>query len=403
MRATGGTNINDALQAGVKQFGTSERPRMLVFMSDGLPTVGETNVTRIIENARTKRPDGLRLFTFGVGYDVNTALLDKLAAENSGVADYIEPKEDLERKVSSFFAKASHPVLTDIDLDMGGVESDLVYPRTLPDIFKGAQLALIGRYRNEADLRNVRLRLTGKTNRQSRTFGYENLRFPLTEDDNDFLPRLWATRRVGWLMEQVRSNGEQKELKDEIVDLGTRYGIVTPYTSYLALESDASSNTFTSSRARDLPMNGRVDVDRRTPQLRARRPSSGPANAAAAPAASVSVDEAALTVTTGAAAVQASKAARAQQDAVTIEPESSGGPKSGRKSVGGKVFYLRDNVWTDSEFKAETHLQLTTVVFGSDEYYALLKREPRLAQFFALGEQVMVVYGNRVYRVSATP
>src|SRR5919202_6037397 len=172
LRATGGTNINDALKAALKQFDSSDRPKMLVFLTDGLPTVGETNVQRIIENVHAARMQGVRLFTFGVGYDVNTALLDKLAAENGGVADYVEPKENLEIKVSTFFAKVNYPVLTDLELDLGGVESDLTYPRALPDLFRGSQVTLIGRYRNTADLRAIRLRLTGKNNNQTRTFAY---------------------------------------------------------------------------------------------------------------------------------------------------------------------------------------------------------------------------------------
>ncbi|HEX8097244.1 MAG TPA: VIT and VWA domain-containing protein, partial [Pyrinomonadaceae bacterium] len=207
LRPNGGTNINDSLRAALKQFDTSDRPKMLVFLTDGLPTVGETNIQRIVENARNARPAGVRIFTFGVGYDVNTALLDKLAAENGGVADYVEPKEDLEAKVSSFFAKVSSPVLTNLALDLGDVQTDLVYPREVPDLFKGAQVALIGRYRNRGELDHVRVLLKGRAGRDTRSFSYENLRFPLKEDGNDFLPRLWATRRVGWLMEQIRTNG----------------------------------------------------------------------------------------------------------------------------------------------------------------------------------------------------
>src|ERR1041385_3159150 len=119
---------------------------------------------------------------------------------------------------------------------MGGAQTDLMYPRSIPDAFRGSQITLIGRYSNESDLKSVQLKLTGKAGSSMRMYKYPNLSFPLRSDANDYLPRLWATRRVGWLMEQVRSNGEQKELRDEIVDLGTRYGIVTPYTSYLALE-----------------------------------------------------------------------------------------------------------------------------------------------------------------------
>jgi Ca-activated chloride channel family protein len=390
LRATGGTNINDSLRAALKQFETNDRPKMLVFMTDGLPTVGETNIARIVDNVRESRTKGVRLFTFGVGYDVNTALLDKLAAENSGAADYVEPKENLELKVSNFFTKVNYPVLTDLRLDMGGVETDLIYPRNLPDLFKGTQITLIGRYRNEADLQHVRLRLAGKAGRNERSFAYENLRFPLREEENDFLPRLWATRRVGWLMEQIRTNGEQKELRDEIVDLGTRYGIVTPYTSYLALEPGAVQVTESDPPA---PVTGGRDTPR-GPVTRARPVfGAGATNAPSSPP-----REAAARATTGELAVQQSKRDRAQQEVLRVEAD----PRAAAvRSIGGKTFYLRDGVWTDAEFKAAAQTPVTDITFGSDEYFALLKRERRLAEFFSLGERVIVVYQGRVYRVTA--
>ncbi|HKR02667.1 MAG TPA: VIT and VWA domain-containing protein [Pyrinomonadaceae bacterium] len=394
LRATGGTNINDAVRAALRQFGTSDRPRMLVFMTDGLPTVGETNISRIIENVRGSRVQGVRLFTFGVGYDVNTALLDKLAADNGGVADYVEPKENLEVKVSNFFTKINYPVLTDLALNMGGVDTDLIYPRNLPDLFKGTQITLIGRYQNDDDLRRINVALTGKTGHAARTYTFENLRFPLREDDNDFLPRLWATRRVGWLMEQIRTNGEQKELRDEIVDLGTRYGIVTPYTSYLALEQGAVVGADDGVAITDS-----AESNRRVARSRPASPSNAPlvfgAGRGGAP------PEAAKAAT-GAVAVQQSKRDRAQQEIMTLSDDKDT-TSSVLRNVGSKTFYLRDGVWTDSEFKADARRPETKLTFGSDEYFALLKREPRLAEFFALGERVLVVYDGRVYRVEAAP
>jgi len=118
--------------------------------------------------------------------------------------------------VSNFFTKVNYPVLTDLQIDMGGAKTDLIYPRSIPDVFRGSQVTLIGRYSNAASLDAISLRLTGKSSGQSRSFTYDKLSFPLRAEANDYLPRLWATRRVGWLMEQVRTNGEQKELRDEI-------------------------------------------------------------------------------------------------------------------------------------------------------------------------------------------
>ena len=377
LRPVGGTNINQALLVAMQQFESSNRPKILIFMTDGLPTVGVTDATRIVDNARAARIPGLRLFTFGVGYDVNTALLDKLAAENGGVADYVEPKEDLEVKVSNFFAKVNYPVLTDLKLDMAGVETDLVYPRALPDLFRGSQITLIGRYRNPIDMDSVRLQLSGNANGANKRFFYNNLRFAMREDENDFLPRLWATRRVGWLMEQVRSNGEQQELRDEIVDLGTRYGIVTPYTSYLALEPGAIVRDVTALRT-----NNRVF-------------SGGQVFQNAPPAASKAAD---ATATTGVGAVQQSKRTREQQEMTRVDKDS---PSSAIKNAGGKTFYLREGVWTDSEFKVGATLPETAVKFGSDDYFALLKQKPRLAEYFSLGERVVVVFEGRIYRVNA--
>jgi Ca-activated chloride channel family protein len=377
LRPVGGTNINEALLASMKQFRPGDRPMMIVFMTDGLPTAGETNPTRILDNARQARIPGLRLFTFGVGYNVNTTLLDKLAADNGGVADYVEPKEDLEVKVSNFFSKVNYPVLTDLRLDMAGVETDLMYPRSLPDVFKGSQVTLIGRYRNTIDMDYVRLQLNGKSGGLNKNFIYNNQRYPLREDANDFLPRLWATRRVGWLMEQVRTNGEQAELRDEIVDLGTRYGIVTPYTSYLALEPNAVPQPVTRAGG-GFGQLGRMNA-----------PSTG---AAPPPKAA---DARAMT---GLAGVQESKRARSQQEAERFDKDSL---SAAVKTVGGKTFYLRDGIWTDAEFKVGSKLPETTIKFGSDEYFTLLNQKPRLAEFFSLGEKVVVVFEGRVYRVTS--
>ncbi len=376
LEPTGGTNINDALLASLKQFdSSSERPKMLVFMTDGLPTVGESNVEKIIGNSQTVRVEGLRLFTFGVGFDVNTRLLDRLAAENSGAAEYVEPKEDLEVKISNFFTKVNSPVLTDLQMDFGGVATDLLYPRVLTDIFKGTQLTLIGRYKNASDLENVTLRLTGKTGREARSFEYKNLRFPARAEENSFLPRLWATRRVGWLAEQIRSNGENKELRDEIVDLGTRYGIVTPYTSYLATDGSENEITVTAGDT----------IRRRSPMARK----------SAAPV----LSESAASIV-GRNAVAQSKDASKKQKAETVNSDEDEIIKTGGvKKTGAKTFYLEAGVWVDAEFKSDAKLPETKLQFGSDEFFDLIRKEKELARFFAVGEQVVVVWKEKVYRI----
>jgi Ca-activated chloride channel family protein len=383
---TGGTNINDALRAALKQFDSSDRPKMLVFMTDGLPTVGESNVDKIISNAKDIKVEDLRLFTFGVGYDVNTKLLDKLAEENSGTADYVEPKEDLEIKVSNFFTKVNSPVMTDLEMNFGAVQTDFLYPRNLTDIFKGTQLTLIGRYKNTSDIENITLHLKGKTGKQIKTYNYSNLDFPLRTERNDFLPRLWATRRVGWLMEQIRSNGEQKELRDEVVDLGTRYGIVTPYTSYLATDGSMRESE---GRISNLQSNITVDVA-----------SDLPLNNRSAARVLKAKPEPLAAAITGKSAVEASKEAKQMQLQTTANSDDDEVVKTGMvKKVSAKTFYLENNVWIDSEFKEEAKLNEIKITFASDEFFSLINKETALAQFFALGEQVLVVWKGKVYRV----
>ena len=368
LKPTGGTNINDALLAALKQFNSSPRPKMLVFMTDGLPTVGEANAEKIVANVNKAKGEDVRLFTFGVGYDVNTTLLDKLAAENSGAADYVEPKEDLEIKVSNFFTKVSSPVLSDLEMDFGAVETDLIYPRKITDLFKGSQITLIGRYKNDRDLQNVTLRLTGKSGTENRSFSYPNLDFPRRAEDNNFLPRLWATRRVGWLLEQIRANGETKELRDEIAELGTRFGIVTPYTSYLA--TDGSFQMVERDDRGGFVMNA--------PAARAVKEKSGKD------------------------AVKLSVQQNAQQANATLAPENKNvfvQNSQTNQFVGTKNFYQQNGIWQDAEFSREKNLAEVKLQFASDEYFDLLNKERELAQFFALGEEVVVVWRGKVYRV----
>ncbi|HSK62464.1 MAG TPA: hypothetical protein VK893_01440, partial [Pyrinomonadaceae bacterium] len=217
---------------------------------------------------------------------------------------------------------------------------------------------------------------------------YDELSFPLRNESNEYLPRLWATRRVGWLMEQVRSNGEQKELRDEIIDLGTRYGIVTPYTSYLALEPE--NQRMISSANPAAPAPGLFGAGAGSGGLRRARASATP-GANAAPPQSVAAD-------TGLIAVQESKRMREQQEVAKLKDETR---TDAVRRIGGKTFYLIDDVWTDSEFKEDANLPETKMTFGSEEYFGLMNKNPKLANYLALGERVVVVFEGRVYRISA--
>jgi uncharacterized protein YegL len=377
LRAEGGTNINDALVAAFKQFQSGERPAMIVFLTDGLPTVGPTDVKQIEKNVKEANHARVRLFSFGVGYDVNTNLLDKLSADNRGVSDYIEPQEDLEVKVSNFFARVNYPVLSDLKLDFGGVETDSMYPRTLGDLFKNSQLVIIGRYKNNVN--SATIRLTGKVGVREEAFIFSRQSFPEEHSDNAFLGRLWATRRVGYLLEQIRLNGENRELKDEIIQLGTRYGIVTPYTSLLVTEDMKDVGR------RNVPIEQRRAMD----SMSKMSPGLGGAFGVGSPSSGTA---------SGESAVVYSKAEKEMKESANI-----GSPESyftSVRTVADKTFQLKGEEWVDTEVKESSSLPKVETQFGSDEFFSLIAKEPKLAEFFSLGKKVTVVFKGKVYRVT---
>jgi Ca-activated chloride channel family protein len=233
LQATGGTAINEALNAALDFRSDSGRSFTVVFFTDGEPTVGETDPEKILKNVEAKNTASTRIFTFGVGDDVNAVLLDRLADQTRAVSTYVRPQEDLEVKTSSMYDKISHPVLSDLKLTCGNrVTLAEVYPGKLPDLFHGGQLVVLGRYKGHG---HAALTLTGMVGSESREFVYE-VNFPeKTGDEKSFVADLWARRKVGYLLDQIRINGEKTELKDEVIALAKKYGITTPYTSYLVV------------------------------------------------------------------------------------------------------------------------------------------------------------------------
>jgi Ca-activated chloride channel family protein len=233
LEPTGGTAIDDALKAALElRPATEGRTFTVVFFTDGKPTIGETNADKILANVVQRNTANTRIFTFGVGHDLNATLLDQVAERSRALSTYVRPDEDLEAKVASFFEKISHPVLADLKLSAGPEVSLVeVYPPRLPDLFHGQQLVVLGRYHGAG---KAAVKLTGRVGTEVQEFTYA-VEFPGKADGKAFVEELWARRKVGYLLEQIRLNGEKKELVDEVVALAKRYGIATPYTSYLVV------------------------------------------------------------------------------------------------------------------------------------------------------------------------
>jgi Ca-activated chloride channel family protein len=240
LEADGNTDMEAALQAGLKILLRSDAgggtfryaSQMIVFLTDGLPTEGvvdEPLIAELVNN--TNAQVGARLHVFGVGYDVNTHLLDHLASDNGGSVTYVQPGDNLEAVLTGFYERIDRPLLTDLEIGFDGLEVSDLYPQTFPDLFQGSSLLVVGRYRSAAPAVAVRVR--GRAGDETREYVYQ---FDLDDGPRSgrhFVPRLWATRRVGDLLDRVRVEGERPPLVEEIRELGLGYGLVTPYTTFV--------------------------------------------------------------------------------------------------------------------------------------------------------------------------
>jgi len=227
----GGTNINDALVTAMNMVERGLRAQNVVFITDGQASVSITDPNQIVANVRAANLARARLFTFGVGADVNQLLLERLAADNRGAMNDIANQSELEQTVSGFFGKVSQSVLANLQLDFGPLYTERIQPSVLPDLYTKSQIKIFGRYKNAQDLRDITIALTGLMQEEQQRFEFTGLDFPLVTEDKDFLPKLWATERVQALLAEIRLYGEKPELKQEVIEIGKEFDLVTPYTS----------------------------------------------------------------------------------------------------------------------------------------------------------------------------
>ncbi len=401
LEARGGTNISNALQTGCHMLDeSSQRPAYLILMTDGQPTVGDTNEASILKSISAKH--NLRIFDFGVGYDVNTRLMNKLAEEHHGTSQYVAPNENLEIAVADFYKKIASPFLTDIKIEYSGVETKDVYPREVKDIFAGSQLMLLGKYKNSG---KCVVHLSGKINGAQKSYSFP-LTFNSEETGNTYLPRLWAMRRIGYLTDMAHDNGNNKEVIDEIVVLSQRYGIISEFTSFLV--TDPSENA---RLAHGVLMPG-VAFDRSMPIP---TPSAAPAMAggklrymqqgasqtfmAKKPfekrfAQANTYDAAPLS---GINAVTRAKDIRALKEADYLAVKQD--KAASIKSVEDKTFYLNNGFWVDSAIDLSHLPKFKEIAFASKEYFDLLHSKPAVAKYFSIGKQMILKFENEVYKI----
>ena len=363
LRAEGSTDINRALLEAASMVDL-ERPTYLIFLTDGLPTEGVTDSQIILANFERSAPQNLRLFAFGVGYDVDTILLDSISQGHHGRSIYVQPGMQLDETLSSFYNSISTPLLTNLKLDFGDIAVYDLYPSPLPDLFAGSQVILLGRYKEGG---STDIQLIGEVSGERQTFTFTGQEFEKASTANSIqtsIPRLWATRKIGYLLNEIRLRGANQEIIDQIVKLSIRYGIVTPYTSYLVTE--------------EAPLGAAEQ------QRLANETFSQILSTATAPA-------------SGQTAVQSAADAGAMQEA-SKAPEVSGEALRTVRVVGARTFVLSDSKWIDTAFDPDK-MQTIQVEFLSANYFKLVGEKPDLADAFALGDQVIALVDGVAYEV----
>ena len=398
LKPIGGTAIEEALRKALElRPDRSDRPYVVIFLTDGQPTVGVTDEKQILSTV--KRAGGnTRVFCFGIGTDVNTHLLDSITDTTRAFSQYVLPDEDIELKVSSFFTKIKEPVLANPVLRFSGdIRPGKIYPSPLPDLFKGEQLIVVGRYSHDG---RAVVTIEGTVNGVVKKFTDE-VEFPSRDTEHDFIPRLWATRRIGFLLDEIRLHGENRELRDEVTDLARQYGVVTPYTAYLIVEDESRRNvpvpmrslqTFDSDReargAMGKAWSGlNADVSGGQAVFGARSSSAFKLAPNTADAIAVGKDEAQQSVAAAGPAPAATTARVAQY----VQQQ---------RFVHGRAFFQNGSQWIDSNIQAIPNARRVQVKFNSQDYFDLVAKHPHALAWFAVGRNVQVALDNTVYEVT---
>jgi Ca-activated chloride channel family protein len=406
LKPIGGTAIDDALaQAlalrGKERAADASRPYLVVFLTDGLPTVGETAEEAIVARV-TRAATGTRIFSFGIGTDVNTHLLDRISGGTRALSQYVLPGEDIEVKVSSFYQKICDPVFSDLSLSFTNpsIRVTALHPQELPDLFNGDVLVVFGRYTGAGP---AAVKVAGTFAGARREF-VADVSFPAAEEDNAFVARLWAVRRVGWLLDEIRLHGESTEVRDEVTRLAREFGIVTPYTAYLVLEDEERRGVPQALRSFQELEDDRQAVGRAkdlmdSVRLEAAAPARRSGAGAVANAQAVQDLERVAAESRAASGSGLAKSAPPAEGPVGYRAAQAQNYATQVRMVNGRTFYQNGNVWTDSTAQSGGKLSSRQVRFGSSEYFALLGRHPQVAQWLALGSNIDLVVDGTLYQV----
>jgi Ca-activated chloride channel homolog len=411
LQANGGTNIDGALDAALAQSRAREgdddeytsrpshqigrRLALVLFVTDGEPTVGERDPAAIAAHAARLR-GAQRVFTFGLGSDVNAQLIEQLALEGHGTAQFVRPDEDVERAVGLVASRLASPVASDLRVsvqcgtstarhnDECGVRLNQTLPGGPVDLFAGQDLVLLTRYAGGG---SVHLFFDGRS-ATGPVHWETNVDLPTHDRDNAFVPRLWATRRIGWLSAERREHGASPEVDDELRTLGERYGIPTELTSYLVQEPQAqlSDNGIRTRGITAMP----IPMPQSAPA--AKFESARNATAQREAKSVGSMDKPLMlgqVVITGAGTTSVAEKLGANGKDASADAVRRGGDH---------LFANRDGRWTDVAFKEG--MKVVKIKPFSAAYFKVLDAIPELRVPFAVGEKVIVAGKHVAIEVS---
>ena len=419
LKAGGGTAIEEALVLAIETISKqgnekSIRPRQIIFITDGRPTIGETRTHKIIDRLVKKRQKikgNMRIFSFGIGTDINTKLLDLISQETKASTEYVLPEENIEHKVSRFYEKVSQPVMANISIKTeGNVRLNEQHPNDLPDLFKGDQLVIFGRYKTkkkETD-RNIRFELDGNIAGKKVKLKFETK--IEKKSKNSFIPKLWATRRVGYLLEEIRLHGENKELKDEVVSLSRNWGIVTPYTSYLIIEDEESrgipvaqqsmgnrlgfsklnsdsANTIKSKATPSSKDQNWFQRDLEKESFRRLSKNDSGSGAVAAARASEQLKQANQSKAFKSAYKEAQYG-----NQISFEQQAT-------RTIAGKTFFQNEESWIDSLVPEQKDRTAKRLEFGSKEYFELLNQDANTAKWLSVSVNMQIIINGTLYEI----
>jgi Ca-activated chloride channel homolog len=227
LQGEGGTMMIEGIKAALDFPHDPERLRFVCFLTDGY--IG--NEAEILSEIR-KRLGPSRIFSFGIGSAVNRYLIEHMGKAGRGAVAHLGPNDDAAQIMEDFFERISHPALTDVRIDWGGLRVAEVFPGALPDLFVGRPLVVTGRYRGDA---TAPIRLSGNA-------GGERFQFevPVTTtgatSTNSGLASIWARMKIAELAEQSIYEPNQN-WAGQIKKVALDYSLMSSFTAFIAVDS----------------------------------------------------------------------------------------------------------------------------------------------------------------------